>query len=115
MASDPKVINPPVPLDWKWQNPEEHLRKIALVVNEALAGKLNNTLAVTLWPSETSTEVELSRVTSDTVAVLVPRTASAAAAQASGQLFMTTSKGKLTIHHDSDPAEDRTFGVILVG
>lgn len=110
----PKVINPPVPLDWKWLNPQEQLRKFGLVINEILAGKMNNTLEITLWPSETSTEIALHRITADTVPQFVPRTASASAA-VTGTLYFKSEKGKLTIYHDSDPAEDRTFGVVLVG
>lgn len=108
-----RIVNPPVPLDWKWRNPQEHLRKVALVVNEILAGKTNNTLDITLTPDAIESEFEVARVVSTTVPILMPKTASAAAAFAS--LYVELTKGKMVVHHDSDPAEDRTFGVVLVG
>lgn len=93
----------------------EHARKIALVVNEVLAGKSNNGFAVTLAANATETVVERARVTGESRVVLMPTSASGAAALGTGNLWAETAQGRITLHHDSDAATDRTFDAIIVG
>jgi len=100
------------PALFKEGQPEEHSREIALIVQEILIGKTNNRILVTLTPNSTETNIDRSRINSDTVVNLTAQTASAAAATG---LWVETHFGRITIHHDSDAAADRTFGAVLVG
>ncbi len=95
----------------RWSDPVEHLLYIAKAINGLLDGQSNNTLSVTLTPDSTTTEISDPRIHLDTVPVLTPKSASAAAAAVS----YSATKGKLTLSHDSNPATDRSFGVILCG
>lgn len=88
-------------------------RSFVRTINALLRGRSNNTTRVTLRTNQTTTEVEDSRVTADTETLLIPRTATAAAA--ADKVFATATLGKVTITHDSSAAPDRTFGVVLVG
>ena len=94
-----------------WSNPIEHLLYIAKAVNGLLNGQTNNTVAATLTPDSTTTEISDDRIHPDTVPMLTPKTASAAASVVS----FAASKGKLTLTHDSSPATDRDFGIALFG
>jgi len=94
-----------------WADTEEHLRKLAISVRGAMNGRTNNTQLVTLTADATSTAVEVDGVTDQTIAQLVPRTASAAVALAAGVVYQTSDTGTITIHHDSNAATDRTFGL----
>lgn len=93
----------------------EFSRKISLIVRELLDGKINTAATVTLEPNATETRLARPRASVFTVALLSPQSQSAAAAVAAGAIFYTSTKGEVTIHHDSQPATDRTFGVVLLG
>jgi hypothetical protein len=97
------------------ENEEEHRRKIAIILDQVLIGKTNNVLDVTLTPDATETLVTRDRVCCDTNVSLTPKSASAAAALASGELWVESTKGQITIHHDSSSDTDRLFGATLVG
>lgn len=95
---------------------EEHIRKVALITRELLDGKSNNTVSsITLDPNSTVTIVDRERVSSETIVNLTPKSENAALAISSGSLWVETTKGRLTIHHDSSSATDRTFGAVFVG
>jgi hypothetical protein len=94
---------------------EEHIRKVALIAREILAGKTNNSQAVTLQPDETETILTGSRYSFETVVNLSPRSASAAVAMAAGVIWIESHKGEIIVHHDSQPDTDRTFGAVFVG
>ncbi len=96
-----------------WSRPEEGLRKIVLTVLALLAGKTNNTFDVTLTSGANSTTLESDLITEDTIALLTPKSASAALSL--GQVWTETSVGLLTINHNMTGALDRVFGVALVG
>lgn len=91
----------------------EFSRKISLVVREIQDGKLNATAEVTLTPDATSTTIQNPRASIFTVALLSPKTAAAAASL--GAVWYESHRGEVTIHHDSQPAADRTFGVVFIG
>lgn len=97
------------------QDDREFSRKISLVVRELQAGKINTARVVTLAPGTTETKIQGERISVFTVALLSPRSQSAAQAIAAGVVFCTSTKGEVTIHHDSQPAADRTFGVVFLG
>jgi len=92
--------------------PEEHLRELALILNEVLIGKTNNMIRITLDADSETTIIERDRVNIDTVVGLTPQTTSAAQVT---DLWVETTYGRITVHHNSDAAEDRTFGAVLVG
>jgi len=97
-----------------WHNPTEHRRKLAIAVNGVVRGEMNNIHAITLRANESTTIYrELNRITANSVALLVPLSASAAAA--STTLYAVCTKDTVTIHHDSDPATDREFRIVLLG
>ena len=101
---------PVVPLFWN--QPEEHVRKAFQAINGLLNGQGNNVEDVTLVPGATQTDIDVNYATPDTVALVQPRSASAAAATG---LWTRSTKGKVTLFHDSNPATDRLFGVVLFG
>lgn len=94
---------------------EEHVRKIALGLEQALAGKLNNVITITLVADADETRIERTRVTTNTRVAMIPQSASAATAVGSGTLWVETHFGEIIVHHDSQPGTDRIFGAILVG
>ncbi len=101
----------PVPPEfWSKERLDEHVRKIAQTVRGLLQGKSNNTATITL-SAMSSTDYVDSRVTPDTLAILIPQTSTAASAQ----VWVVASAGKITIHHDVSTATDRNFGLVLVG
>jgi hypothetical protein len=98
-------------LPMKWSDPHEHLFKMTQSLNGALNGQINNVLVVTLRADETTTEISDDRIHPNTVPILVPKTASAGATA----WRYSATRGKVTLTHDSDPASDRSFGVLLFG
>ena len=92
-----------------------NLRKLAQVANRAANGKTNNTGTVTLAASTTTTTVTDSRIGEDTVVLLSPLTANAAAAIGTTYISTTTAGTSFVLTHASDANVDKTFGYILVG
>lgn len=95
-------------------NPDESYRKTASVVNGVLAGKTNNTGTVTLTANAASTVVSDFRATSQSVIVLMPTTANAAAAIATTYVSSRGSK-TFTLTHANNAQADKTFGYAVVG
>lgn len=93
----------------------ELVRKVVLpIVNDLQRGKANNTYEVTLAvapATQTSVTAEMSTPASE--AVLTPKSATAAAAL--GLVWTECLLGSVVIHHDSNIATDRTFGVVIHG
>jgi len=93
--------------------PEEHSRILAAGINDLFKGRGNNTTAVTLTADSTTTVLTHKRYNADTVAIFMPKSASAALVL--GKLYVVAATGTLTIHHDSTPDTDRKFGIAYVG
>lgn len=91
----------------------EHRRDLARAVNGLLRGERNATGQVTLTASSTTSTISDSRITADTVAILMPLTAHAAAAVAG--LWQTAAAGAITLTHASTADVDKTFYFVLVG
>lgn len=102
---------PRVPLSWPGSL-KEHLLKIAQAVNGLLVGQTNNTQEITLDASATETEVTENAAHPNVTPILVPKTANAAAATG---IWFEAFQGRVVIHHDSSPATDRTFSLLLFG
>lgn len=88
-------------------------RESARAVNGLLLGKSNNVYTVTLTAGVAVTTISNSQITADTVAVLVPTTANAAAALAT--TYQTAAPGAITLNHANNAQVDRTFRYVLVG
>lgn len=91
----------------------EMLRRDGLI-SRALAGKLNCTGELTLDVSPaTSTTYTDTLITEDSVVLLVPKTATAAAAMLG--VYVVPTFGSVTVNHPSSAASDRTYGVAILG
>ncbi|MDE2100786.1 MAG: hypothetical protein KGL39_26305 [Patescibacteria group bacterium] len=91
-----------------------HLKEIAHVVNGGMNGQSNNTMQVTLTANVTSTTIVDARISIQTACHMIPLTADAAAAQASG-VWVVPAAGSAVIHHASGSAADQSFMVSLIG
>ena len=87
-------------------------RNVAEVINSAMAGKTNNTGSVTLRASNTTTTITDERLGFDSVILLSPLTANAAAQT---PYISTKAKGSVVITHTSVASTDLDFDYIIVG
>lgn len=106
---------PPVPQNVNELGWGNWLITIARTLNLVLGGKINATAQVTLALNATSTVITDSRLGRGSHMQLTPVTASAAAALASGGLYVECATGGATIRHPSSPLGDRTFSVLIIG
>lgn len=88
--------------------------QIATTTNELLKGRANNVGEVTLTVSATTTTIEDIRIKQTMTAVLIPRTANAAAALANVYIS-AVADGSITLTHSSAVSADRTFDYVLHG
>jgi len=95
-------------LNYMGSNP----REVAEVVNNAVNGKTNNTGTVTLAASSTTTTLNDERLGFDSVILLSPLTANAAA---QNPYISTKAKGSVVITHTSVASADLNFDYIIVG
>lgn len=87
-------------------------RAVAEVTNNAMNGKTNNTGSVTLRASNTTTTLNDERLGFDSVVLLSPLTANAAA---QSPYISTKAKGSVVITHTSVAKADLNFDYIIVG
>ena len=87
-------------------------RNVAEVINSAMAGKTNNTGSVTLRASNTTTTITDERLGFDSIILLSPLTANAAAQI---PYPSTKAKGSVVITHTSVVHTDLNFDYIIVG
>ncbi len=92
-------------------NPEEHLRRVVQRLNGLLIGRGNSHHFMTLVADETETRLTLVGASVGSVALFSPMTESAAAAT----VYARCEKDVVILTHDSDPATDRDFGVVIYG
>lgn len=115
MSAAPPI--PPVPTDI--QGDPKSVRKwvvqAARVINLMLSGKLNAVTTVTLAASATSTTLIDSRIGAWSFLGLMPQTAHAAVALASGSLYVVPTVGSAAINHPSTADTDKTFTVSILG
>ncbi|HEX6979407.1 MAG TPA: hypothetical protein VF342_08915 [Alphaproteobacteria bacterium] len=94
----------------------EWIRRAARVINGLLVGRLNVTGLVTLAPDATATTLVDARIAFDSAILLVPTTASAAAALGTTWIPETgRTNGAVSIAHAASPATDRTFRYVVLG
>lgn len=91
------------------------LRTISEVVNNLLRGKTNNTGTVTLAASSaTATTLDNALISADSVILLMPTTANAAAWMNDVYVSARTN-GSATLTHSANTATDRTFAYAVIG
>ncbi len=84
------------------------------VVDSIMSGKINARGEVTLTASTTTTQVDDLRATTDSIILLEPRTANAAAALATTYTSITTNRS-FTLTHANNAQTDRTFRYAIIG
>jgi hypothetical protein len=90
-------------------------RSTAEVVNNAMNGKTNNTGAVTLATSVTSTIISDARIGADSVILFMPTNANAATILSGGALYVSSrGKGTATITHPTTTLSS-TFAYVVIG
>lgn len=88
--------------------------QVATTLNEMLKGRGNNVGSITLTPSVTTSTISDIRIKQTMTAVLIPRTANAAAAM-TNVYISAVADGSITLTHSSTATVDRTFDYILHG
>lgn len=83
-------------------------------VNELLKGRANNVGSVTLTANATSSTISDIRIKLSMTAVLIPRTANAAAAM-TNVYISAVADGSITLTHANTATVDRTFDYLLHG
>ena len=89
-----------------------NLREISEVTNGIMDGKTNNTGSITLRASNTTTTITDERLGFDSIILLSPLTANAAAQT---PYISTKAKGSVIITHTSTAHTDLNFDYIIVG
>lgn len=83
-------------------------------INELLKGRANNVGEVTLDANTTTTTISDIRIKLSMTAVLIPRTANAAAAM-TNVYISAVADGSITLTHSNTATVDRTFDYVLHG
>lgn len=93
---------------------DDHRYRLAVAVNQLMAGSSNNVGRFTLRANETTTAVNDSRFGSEQGVWWVPLTANAATAQG-GMFISSRSRNEFTISHASNAQTDREFLYVRFG
>lgn len=89
-------------------------RSIVERINLLLAGKMNAVTTVTLAAGATTTTLLDSRIGGQSIILLSPRTATAAAAM-TAVYVSAKAKGSATLTHNNTADVDRTYDVLIIG
>lgn len=98
------------------ENPElsvQYLRLMMKAINSAMRGKINCTGTVTLRANQATTVITDNRCFANSVVLLQPTTANAAALGAAG--YPVAASGSFTINHPNNPQTDRIFNYVILG
>lgn len=93
---------------------EQDLTQFAFAINQLAEGRSNAVGTVTLAANVASTTVFAINCGSESVVLLMPKTANAAAAVATTYIA-TVSAGAFVISHANNVQTDRTFGYACLG
>lgn len=93
---------------------KRHRRQLAIVVNNVLSGKTNNTGTFTVTHDVATTTLTDSRIGANSVIVAMPTTANAAAELAT-LYFDTFADGSCVANHANNSQTDRTFRYAVIG
>ncbi len=89
-------------------------RRVAAIVNLAMRGKINAVTDLKLTANASETELADDRIGADSVILLMPITANAAAAL-STTYVAARSRGSATVSHVSNTQTDRSYAVVIIG
>lgn len=89
-------------------------RQVAVILNNVLAGKTNNTSSFTVAANAATTTLTNSRIGANSVILLMPTTSNAAAALAN-VYFSAFVEGSCTVNHANNAQADRTFRYAVIG
>lgn len=111
MSAAPTVGRPQVQVTSS--NELDHRRQLAQAVNRLYQGHLNASLYVTLEVDSATTAVVDSRISFQTAALFMPRSANAAADLPT--LWVECTDGALLIHHLASTISDRSYLMVMLG
>lgn len=95
---------------------EKDLRRFALAIQGLSSGRSNASSTVTLTASAASTVVSFDNCSADSIPLLVPMTANAAAELGAGTIYVSAvAHRSFTITHANNAQTDRTFGFVCIG
>lgn len=94
--------------------PQTDDRQLRDMVRGLFDGKSNNTGAVKLRASQTTTTITDPRIGAGSVILLAPRTAAAKTAYIAG-IYQACASGSAVLTHASNAATDQDFGYVVVG
>lgn len=95
---------------------KEHRRRLAETANQAVRGKLNAQIDLTLEANADQTIVEDPRITPYSFIGMMPTTANAAAEIANGTLYISSRGDRTaTVEHANTADTDRTYRVLIIG
>jgi len=93
-----------------------YLLDLAQIVTRLINGKTNNCGELTLTPSATSTTVKNILCNENSVILLTPTTANAAAdVGAAGSVWVVAGDKEFVVNHPSDADTNKIFRYIIVG
>jgi hypothetical protein len=96
-------------------NEQEHRRKIARVLNNAVGGRINCVVDVTLTAGATTTTVTDPRLSATSFIMWMPRTANASVAEKAGIWVSARSNGTAVLTHASSANTDQNFTILILG
>jgi hypothetical protein len=95
---------------------EKDLAKFALSIQQLAAGRSNATGTFTLTAGATSTAVTAPNCSINSVPLVSPTTANAAAEMGNGTMYIgTIADGSFTVTHANNGQTDRTFRWVAIG
>jgi len=97
-----------------WTDEKDHRARLSDAINNILQGKTNNRGSITLTASSATSTLSDKRIGADSVILLQPTTANAAAELAT-LYFGTPGDGSVTINHANNAQVDRTFKYVVIG
>ena len=97
-----------------WSDEKDHRARIVDAINNILKGKLNNGGELTLTANSATSTLTDIRIGIDSVILIQPTTANAAAALAN-VYFGTPGDGTVTVNHANNAQTDRSFRYVVIG
>lgn len=95
---------------------EKDPRRFALAIQELSSGRSNAANRVTLIANAAATVVDFANCSAESIPLLVPMTAHAAAEMGAGTMYVSAVANKsFTITHANNAQTDRTFGFVCIG
>jgi hypothetical protein len=100
----------------RWKRTRKNIEeKLARVLNNAVGGRINCTVAVTLRASQTTTTVTDPRISATSFLMWMPTTANASTAEKAGIYVSARGNGTATLTHASNAAVDQSFIMLILG